>query len=295
MEKQVIFSGVGTALVTPFRDGKIDFTALGRIIDIQLDAGIDALVIGGTTAECATLDAEERYALFRFAKERVGTKAKLIFGTGTNDTKHAVRHTEYASKIGCDGVLVVTPYYNKGTKTGIVAHYLAIAEASDVPLLLYNVPSRTGVNLDLDILTRLGECKKIVGIKEASDSLERIVSLSCLTDSLALYSGNDSTIYPILSLGGLGVISVVSNIYPRETMEICKQFFAGDTQKSLKMQKKLLPVINSLFIETNPAPIKYAMSRLGLCEAEMRLPLSLPSAKACERVEEAMADFEAKE
>ena len=294
MGKQVIFSGVGTALVTPFHNGQIDFYSLGRIIDTQLEAGIDALVICGTTAECATLSVKERYLLYRFAKERAEGKAKLIFGTGTNDTREAVRHTEYASKLGCDGVLVVTPYYNRGTRDGIIKHYLTIAEASGVPLLLYNVPSRTGVNLDIEMLTRLAECEKIVGIKEATDSLDRLVALSALSDSLLLYSGNDGQIYPTLALGGIGVISVVSNIYPKETMQICKYFFANNPDKSLEMQKRLLPVINSLFLETNPTPVKYALSLLGLCSPEMRLPLSLPSERTQKAIEAALSEFSSK-
>ena len=222
MKKAEIFRGVGTALITPFLGGEIDYKTLEELIERQIKAGINALVIGGTTAEAATLSDEERYELFRRAKEIIGGRCKLILGTGTNDTRVAVRHTEFASRLGCDGVLVVTPYYNRGTADGVIKHYEAIANASEVPILLYNVPSRTGVNLSLDTLERLAENERIVGIKEASDSLDRLVGISRI-GGLALYSGNDSQIYPVLSLGGLGVISVLSNLYPEETIDICKQ------------------------------------------------------------------------
>ncbi len=291
MKKAEIFRGVGTALITPFSDGRIDYTALEGLIERQIDAGIDALVIGGTTAEAATLSDEERYELFRRAKEIIRGRCKLIFGTGTNDTRVAVRHTEFASRLGCDGVLVVTPYYNRGTAEGVIKHYEAIASASGVPILLYNVPSRTGVNLSLDTLERLAENEKIVGIKEASDSLDRLVGISRI-GGLALYSGNDSQIHPVLSLGGLGVISVVSNLYPKETLDICKLYFANMRDKSLDAQKNLLPVINALFLETNPAPIKYALSQKGLCKADMRLPMWLPTKATRDKIDHVIKEYD---
>ncbi|MBR5818224.1 MAG: 4-hydroxy-tetrahydrodipicolinate synthase, partial [Clostridia bacterium] len=214
--KRIIFSGVGCALITPFRDGAIDFSALGELINIQIESGVSAIVIGGTTGECATLSDDERYRLYSFSHSLVGGRAALILGVGTNDTKAAMRHTILASQIGCDGVLAVTPYYNKGTESGIVKHYLQIAEASTVPVLLYNVPSRTGVNLSYSVLSALAEHENIVGIKEASDSADRYVYLSEMSDKLALYAGNDTQLYTALSLGGLGVISVAANPYPRQ-------------------------------------------------------------------------------
>ena len=294
MKKREIFRGVATALITPFKDGEIDFAALERLLERQINAGIDALVIGGTTAEAATLSDVERYELFERSKDIINGRCKLIFGTGTNDTRVAVRHTEFASRLGCDGVLVVTPYYNRGTADGVIRHYEIIADASDVPVLLYNVPSRTGVNLSLNTLMRLAENEKIVGIKEASDSLDRLVSISAIKD-LALYSGNDSQIYPVLSLGGLGVISVVSNLYPEETMSICKQYFANNRETSLKKQKELLPIINSLFLETNPAPIKYAMHKKGFCTPEMRLPMWEVGEEIRSRIDVAIMEFERKQ
>ncbi|MBQ7390899.1 MAG: 4-hydroxy-tetrahydrodipicolinate synthase [Clostridia bacterium] len=291
MKKAEIFRGVATALITPFRDGEIDYPTLEKLIERQIDAGIDALVIGGTTAEAATLSDEERYELFRRSREYIDGRCKLILGTGTNDTRIAVKHTEYASNLGCDGVLVVTPYYNRGTKDGVVKHYETIAKASGVPVLLYNVPSRTGVNLSIETLEELSENERIVGIKEASDSLDRLVAISGI-DGLALYSGNDSQIYPTLSLGGLGVISVVSNLYPRETADICKYFFANNRNKSLETQRKLLSVINALFLETNPAPVKYAMSKKGLCLADMRLPMWLPTKVTRDKIDRVIRAFE---
>lgn len=291
MKKMEIFRGVGTALITPFKDGRIDFSTLGELIERQIHAKIDALVIGGTTAEAATLSDTERYELFEYAKEKIGGRCRLIYGTGTNDTRVAVRHTEYASHLGCDGVLVVTPYYNKGTQEGVVRHYETIAEASDVPVLLYNVPSRTGVNLSIETLERLAENERIVGIKEASDSLDRLMSISRIRD-LALYSGNDSQIYPVLSLGGLGVISVVSNLYPEETIALCKYYFANDRVNSLKMQQSLLPVITALFLETNPAPIKYAMAKRGLCLPDMRLPMWLPTKVTRDKIDAVLGEYE---
>ena len=291
MKKTIIFKGVGTALITPFSDGEIDYPCLERLIEFQVSSGIDALVIGGTTGEAATLSDTERYTLFKEAKKIIGGRCKLILGTGTNDTRVAKKHTEYASKIGCDGVLLVTPYYNRGTKEGVVRHYLEIADISDVPILLYNVPSRTGVNLSEETLTELAQSEKIVGIKEASDSEDRLVALSAYGDSLGLYAGNDSQIFSVLSLGGLGAISVVSNIFPKETLDICKYFFSGEREKSLKLQQKLLPVINSLFLETNPAPIKYAMAKAGMCLPDMRLPMWLPTESSRKKIDEAIANF----
>lgn len=291
MKKMEIFRGVGTALITPFKDGDIDFPTLGELIERQISAGIDALVIGGTTAEAATLSDTERYRLFDYSKEKIAGRCRLIYGTGTNDTRVAIRHTEYASRLGCDGVLVVTPYYNRGTAEGVVHHYEAIAEASGVPVLLYNVPSRTGVNLSLETLERLAENERIVGIKEASDSLDRLMSISRL-EGIALYSGNDSQIYPVLSLGGLGVISVVSNLYPEKTMDICKYYFANDKKMSLKIQKELLPVISALFLETNPAPIKYAMAKRGLCLPDMRLPMWLPTKVTRDKIDAVLKAYE---
>ena len=290
--KKEIFRGVGTALVTPFKNDKIDYTSLQKLIERQIECGASALIIGGTTGETATLTDRERYSLYSFCKERIGGRVKLILGTGTNDTRLAVKHTAFASRLGCDGVLVVTPYYNKGTREGIIKHYLKVAYASDAPVMLYNVPTRTGVSLDIPTLCELSRCENIVAIKEASDSQDRLVALSAFGDELHLYAGNDSATYSVLSLGGRGVVSVVSNLYPRETSEITRLFFEGKREESLAMQRRLLPMIESLFLETNPAPVKYAMSSAGLCRNDMRLPMWLPTAACQRRINEEMKRLE---
>ncbi len=291
MEKDRIFKGVATALITPFKNGEIDYATLGRIIESQIEGGIDALVVGGTTGEAATLTDRERYALFAFARERAAGRVKLIFGTGTNDTRVALSHTRVACNIGCDGILVVTPYYNKGTESGIVNHYLQIADTSTVPVLLYNVPGRTGVNLSFTALDRLALHDNIVGIKEASDSHDRLVNLRTYAKNLDLYAGNDSAIYTTLALGGMGVISVMSNAFPRAVKRICELYFSGHHKESLDLQIRSLPVIQALFSETNPAPIKYVMSTLGYCDNELRLPLDRVSKATEDLIDRAIGDF----
>ena len=276
MTKRKIFRGASTALITPFLNGEIDYNSLGRLIDFQIESGISALVIGGTTAEAATLSDNERYKLYTFAKGKIGGRTKLILGTGTNDTRVALDHTKFAARLGCDGVLLVTPYYNKGTELGIEKHYLTIAESTDLPIIVYNVPSRTGVNLGINLLDRLSDHPNIVALKEASDSVDRLVWLSGLREKLYLYSGNDSQIYPTLSLGGEGVISGMSNIIPKTTANLCDSYFNGDIDEAFRLQLTLLPFIKSLFIETNPSPIKFCMSTKGLCSSEVRLPLAEP-------------------
>ena len=290
MKKRVIFKGVGTALATPFKDGEIDYPALFRLIDRQIESGVQALIIGGTTGEVATLDDEERERLYTERGAYSDGRCRLILGAGTNDTKKAKEHARLASRIGCDGILVVTPYYNKGTKDGIVNHYLQIADQSDLPILLYNVPGRTGVHLSFDQLSTLCECERIVGIKEASDSAERLVALAAMED-LTLYAGNDSQFFTVLSLGGAGVISVVSNLFPERFTSLYKSFSQGKHADALHEQKRLLPLIGALFLETNPAPLKYAMESMGLCSSEVRLPLSLPTEDTKKALEKALKNL----
>lgn len=291
MSKKKIFRGLGTALVTPFSEGEIDYTALGNLIETQIVGGASALIIGGTTAEAATLSDDERYKLYTFAKGKIGGRTKLILGTGTNDTRVALSHTKFAKRLGCDGVLLVTPYYNKGTELGIEKHYLNIAESTDLPIIVYNVPSRTGVNLGIKLLERLSNHPNIVGIKEASDSVDRLVNLASFGDELYLYAGNDSQIYSTLSLGGEGAISVISNILPSTISTLCTKYFSDDTDGALKIQLDLLPFIKSLFLETNPSPVKYAMSRLGLCSSQVRLPLSEPRESTKEEIDRCLSSY----
>ena len=274
MKKRVIFKGVGTALVTPFRHGRIDYPTLDRLIERQIDARIDALVIGGTTGEAATLSDKERYKLYRHAIDRVDGRCPVILGAGTNDTRVAVKHTKVAKSLSADGVLVVTPYYNKGTESGLLSHYERIAESVDIPMILYNVPSRTGVSIPIPMLKRLSEMENIVGIKEAADSADRLVKISALGGDLPLYASNDSQTYTALALGGVGVISVLSNLYPERMKKISDSLASGENEAALSEQQALLPLIDAMFAETNPAPVKYALARLGLCAEEMRLPMS---------------------
>ncbi len=291
--KKPIFVGVGTAIITPLRGGEVDYESLSGLIDRQISAGVSALIVGGTTGEAATLSDTERYELFKRAKEMTRGRVKLIFGTGTNDTRVALRHTRVAEEIGCDGVLLVTPYYNKGTDEGLYLHYKEIMDSTSLPAILYNVPSRTGVNLPLHTVERLSAEYGGIAIKEASDSADRLAALAAIPN-VTLYAGNDSATYTVLSLGGAGVISVVSNLYPRDMSDVCNLFFTKNYDKSLEKQKKLIPVINSLFLETNPAPIKYAMSKKGLCTPEMRLPMWLPTQMTRERIDRAIAKYESK-
>ena len=292
--KKKAFYGTSTALITPFRDGKIDYAALEKIIEAQLSGGIKSLVVGGTTAEAATLGGEERRELYEFARAKTRGRAALILGTGTNDTAEAVRRTKEAAEIGCDAALVVTPYYNKGTVVGVTEHYQRIANCSDLPIIVYNVPGRTGVNLTFSQLEQFSKSDKIIGIKEATDSIDRFVKIAALGEDLPLYSGNDSEAYITMALGGFGIISVVSNLYPQGMLRITDSFLAGDFAASLKAQRDIAKLADALFLETNPAPIKYAMKLRGLCTEQLRLPLSPPSAhtkRVIKKVMEQIPDF----
>ncbi len=285
MKKKSIFEGAATALITPFKDGEIDYTSLEGMIEGQIEGGVSALVVGGTTGEAATLTDSERCELYSYVRDRVGGRIPLIFGTGTNDTRTAVKHTKNAEKIGCDGVLVVTPYYNKGTFRGVTEHYRRIAGETSLPVILYNVPTRTGVNLTIPQLEELSQVENIVGIKEAGDSTDRLTELSAFGDELYLYAGNDSQICATLALGGKGVISVVSNIFPKRISDICMNCFSGNFTSALWEQTALMEFIKLMFCETNPTPIKYAMSLKGLCTPEVRLPLYLPEESTRAKIE----------
>ena len=275
--KKKAFRGAATALITPFRDGKIDYPALDAIIEGQIRGGVGAIVVGGTTGEAATLTAREREELYEFARAKTLGRIPLILGTGTNDTEEVMSRTSMAARIGCDAALVVTPYYNKGTVPGVTEHYLKVANCTDLPIIVYNVPSITGVNLTFQQLETFAKCEKIIGIKEATDSMDRFVKIAAFGDELPLYSGNDNSIFTALALGGMGVISVLSNLLPERVEGICHDYFLGDIVSSRGEQLTLLPLIDAIFTETNPSPIKYAMSLLGICKEELRLPLSPPT------------------
>ena len=270
-----VFMGAATALITPLNEKGVDYPALGRLIDWQIEKGIDALVIAATTGEGSTLSDEEHREVLRFSAERIAGRVPMIAGTGSNDTAYAVSLTKYACEVGSDAVLVVTPYYNKATQKGLVRMFTEIADASSKPLILYNVPSRTGVTIEPATYAALADHPMIAGIKEAGGNISKIVETAALVGSrLDLYSGNDDQVVPILSMGGKGVISVLSNLMPGETSEMCKRFFRGDVEGSAKMQCQYLPLINALFSEVNPIPVKAAMAAMGYCENYLRLPLT---------------------
>ncbi|MBQ7474945.1 MAG: 4-hydroxy-tetrahydrodipicolinate synthase [Clostridia bacterium] len=272
--KEVVFRGAGTALITPMRNGAVDYEDFGRLIDSQINGGIDALVVAGTTGEAATLTDEEHREVIKFAVEKTAGRVPVVAGTGSNDTAYADDLSEYASDVGADAVLLVTPYYNKTSPEGLVRHFMSTADKVKCPVILYNVPSRTGINIPLSVYRELAKHERIVAAKEASGNISAIAEIAAeLSDDLALYSGNDDQIVPILSLGGIGVISVLSNVMPRETHDICYKFFEGDAAGARDLQLRLLDLINCLFIETNPIPAKEACAMMGLCSNEIRLPL----------------------
>ena len=272
--KQTVFRGAAVAIVTPFCNNVVDYDALGRLIDRQIESSTDAIVICGTTGESSTLTDEEHRECIRYCVERVAGRVPVIAGTGSNDTDYAIELSRYACEVGADALLLVTPYYNKATPKGLIKSFTAVADATDKPIILYNVPSRTGVNITLPVYKELAKHERIVAAKEASGNISAIAELIAeCGDSLDVYSGNDDQIVPILSLGGKGVISVLSNVVPREVHDICQLYFDGKTQDSAKLQLKLLKLANALFCEVNPVPVKTAMGLLGLCGDEMRPPL----------------------
>ena len=275
MTKNPIFRGAATALVTPLNENGVDYVQLKRLIDWQIEQGIDALVIAGTTGEGSTLTDEEHRELFREAIKMIDGRVPAIAGTGSNDTAYAIDLTKYACELGYDAMLVVTPYYNKATQKGLIQMFTAIADASTKPLILYNVPSRTGVDIAPSTYAALADHPMIAAIKEASGNLSKVAETAHLVgDKLDIYSGNDDQIVPILSLGGAGVISVLSNPMPKETSRMCHDFFEGNIEASRKAQLDLIPLINALFCEVNPIPVKAAMAAMGYCEDYLRLPLT---------------------
>ena len=275
MKGRTLFQGAATALVTPLTPNGVDYDALGRLIDWQIESGIDALVICGTTGESSTLGDQEHVDVLRYSYERAAGRVPMIAGTGSNDTAYAIWLTNEAAKIGYEGALVVTPYYNKATQKGLVAHFTAIADACDIPLVLYNVPSRTGVNIEPATYKALADHPNIWAIKEASGNISKIVETAALVgDKLDIYSGNDDQIVPIMACGGQGVISVLSNLLPGETSRMCHLALEGDMVGATELQNKYLALVNALFCEVNPIPVKAAMAAMGYCENYLRLPLT---------------------
>ena len=271
--KKLPFTGSGVALVTPFKGLEVNFDALGALIEMHITHKTDALIICGTSGEASTMPKEEHLEVIRYAVKKTAGRLPVIAGTGSNDTAHAVYLTEGAEKAGADGILSVTPYYNKANTSGLLAHFRAIAECCSLPVILYNVPSRTGMSFSIPVLRELAKIENIVALKEASGSIGYTAQVAAEVPELYLYSGNDDMIVPVMSLGGKGVISVVANILPDETHDICERFLTGDTDGARRLQLDMLELINSLFIEVNPVPIKTAMRILGYEVGNLRLPL----------------------
>lgn len=282
--KKTIFEGAATAIITPLNESGVDYENFARLIEWQIAQGIDAIVACGTTGEGSTLTDEEHKAAIRFCVEQVAGRVPVIAGTGSNDIAYALNLTDYACKAGADAMLVVSPYYNKATQNGLIASFEKIADVSDKPLILYNVPSRTGCNILPETVAKLAEHENIVAIKEATGNISQVAKVAQLCgDQIDIYSGNDDQIVPVLSLGGKGVISVLSNLLPKETSLMCKKYFEGDVSGSLAMQLQYLPLIDALFSEVNPIPVKAAMAAMGYGENYLRLPLT-PMEKAHEEV-----------
>lgn len=273
--KTPIFEGIATALITPITESGIDYEAFGKLIDWQIDEGVNALVICGTTGESSTLTDEEHREAIAYAVKRAAHRVSIIAGTGSNDTAYALSLTDFSCKAGADGVLVVTPYYNKATQNGLVQMFTKIADVSTVPVILYNVPSRTGVNIAPSTVKELSKHPNISGIKEAGGNISAVAEIAALCgDDINIYSGNDDQIVPIMSLGGKGCISVLSNVLPRQSAELCAKMLKGDYKGAAEMQLEYLPLINALFSEVNPIPVKAAMAAMGWCEDYLRLPLT---------------------
>ena len=273
--KKPLFTGACTALVTPFLDGKVNYPMMEQLLRRQIDAGITAVVIGGTTGESSTLSDTEKITLFSRCKDYVGDRCLIIAGTGSNNTVHSVELSIAAEKAGVDALLVVAPYYNKATPDGIIMHYLSICHSVSLPVIVYNVPSRTGLDIPVSVYQSLARIPNIVGVKEASSDITKITRIRQVCGShFAIWSGNDDQVVPVMSMGGIGVISVLSNIKPEETAAMCNAALAGDFDTASALQCELLPLIDSLFSEVNPIPVKAAMKIIGYDCGECRLPLT---------------------
>ena len=288
--KNPVFTGAGVAIITPmYEDGSINFDELGRIVENQIARSTDAIVICGTTGECSTMTDEEQLAAIKYTVDLVNHRVPVIAGAGSNDTDHGCALAAKSAACGADALLLVTPYYNKTSQAGLVAHFTAMAEAGGIPVILYNVPSRTGLNIAPETARELSKHPLINGIKEASGNIGQVAKIAALCgDELNIYSGNDDQIVPLLALGGKGVISVLSNVAPQYTHDICAKWFAGETAESLSMQLKAVPLIKALFADVNPIPVKYAMNVLGWEAGECRLPLVEPGDAHKEQIEQAL-------
>ena len=290
--KKVLFKGCGTALITPFTNDGVDFEELRKLIEFQILEGIDSLIICGTTGESSTMSLEEKKSVIEFSIKIANGRVPIIVGTGGNNTKDVINLSKYAESVGADGLLLVTPYYNKTTQNGLIAHFTEVSKSVSLPIILYNVPSRTGLNIEPETCLELSKTPNIVGIKEASGNISQVAKIANLCqDNLAIYSGNDDQIVPILSLGGLGVISVLSNIYPKYVHDLVMDYLTGNWQKATASQVYAIPLINALFSEVNPIPIKYAVSKIGFKAGLPRLPLVELSDKNKEKIDHLMKNW----
>ncbi|MBQ9922807.1 MAG: 4-hydroxy-tetrahydrodipicolinate synthase [Clostridia bacterium] len=290
--KKTVFRGAATALITPFKDGKVDYESFARLIDFQINGGIDALVVCGTTGEPSTLDDNEHMQVMEFCIKHTAGRVPVLCGTGSNDTAYAISLSKRACEIGADALLMVTPYYNKTTQRGLVKHFNAVADSVDKPIIVYNVPSRTGLCIKPETYAELAKHPNIAGFKEAGGDMSAIAHTMALCgDEVALYSGNDDQIVPVMSLGGQGVISVLSNLVPKDVHDICALFEQGKTKESLKLQLKYHDLISALFCEVNPIPVKAAMQLMGYCNGELRLPLCEMEEKNFAKLEKIMKDM----
>lgn len=274
-----IFKGSGVAIITPFTETGVDFEKLEELIEWQIENGTDAIIVCGTTGEASTMSEAERKATIKFTVDKVNKRIPVIAGTGTNNTEASINMSKWAEGIGVDGLLIITPYYNKTTQKGLVEHFKAIANSVETPIIIYNVPSRTGMNMDPKTLLKLSDIKNIVAIKEASGNISQIAKMKSLCgDKIDIYSGNDDQTIPIMSVGGIGVISVLANVIPKDMHNMCMEYLNGNHEKALKIQFDTLALNDALFIETNPIPVKTAMNLMGMKVGNLRLPL-------CEMVE----------
>lgn len=286
--KNKLFKGVGTAIATPFTEEGINFEEFGRFIEFQIENGVKAIIVCGTTGESATMSDDEKKALISYTVKKVNKRVQVVAGTGSNNTRSAIEMSKFAEEAGVDGLLVVTPYYNKTTQAGLVAHYKAIASAVSIPIIMYNVPSRTGLNMEPMTCLELSKVENIVGIKEASGNISQVAKIASLCrDNLDIYSGNDDQIIPVLSLGGRGVISVVSHVLPKYTSDMMNYYWEGNVAKATEMQLNVLDLIETLFCEVNPIPVKAALNEMDYDYGEPRLPLvkmSEPNRKVLKKV-----------
>lgn len=290
--KKIIFKGCGTAIATPFTNDGVNFDEFGKLIEFQISEGVDSIIVCGTTGESSTMTEKEKKGTIKYAIDKVNGRIPVIAGTGSNNTASAIEMSKYAESVGADALLVVTPYYNKTTQSGLVAHYKAIAESTSLPIIVYSVSSRTGVNITAETCVELSKIPNIVAIKEASGNISQVAKIAALCgDDLHIYSGNDDQIIPVLSLGGLGVISVLSNVAPKYTHDMVQNFFDGNIEKATKMQLDALDLVNSLFCEVNPIPVKEALNIVGYNYGTPRLPLVKLSEKGSERLNKSLKDF----